>query len=79
MGREDAGVKLDVSRLIHTMDVSERSGDAEIGGDGPQGLLYSPDLSPKTAQRNDQGLFEADGKKRQDTFRRCAIVAPGAH
>lgn len=44
VGREDAGVQLDVSGLVHTVHVTERCGDAEVRGHGPKGLLYSPDL-----------------------------------
>lgn len=44
VGDKDAGVELDVSGLVHTVHVTEGRSDAEVGGDGPEGLLHSPDL-----------------------------------
>ena len=78
MGREDAGVQLHVSGLIHSVNVSEGSGDAEVRGDGPQRLLYSPDLSPKTARTETTNVYSrlaTKKKTRHFTFRRCATVA----
>lgn len=69
MGREDAGVQLDVSRLVHAVDVSEGSGDAEVGRDGPQGLLYSPDLSPTKARRNKS----VGGAQHRSTFIKIGV------
>ena len=88
VGREDAGVELDVSRLVHAVNVSERSGDAEVGGDGSQGLLYSPDLPPKNDAKKqnrgwkhstDRGSIEVGANiTRYDEFRRYAIATAGA-
>lgn len=54
VGGEDTGVQLDVSRLVHAVHVTERRGDAEVGGDSPKCLLHSPDLhARKTAEPAD--------------------------
>ena len=81
MGREDAGVQLHVSGLIHAVNVSEGSGDAEVRGDGPQGLLYSPDLSPKTARTETTNVYSRLAtKKKQDILRSdAALPSPPKH
>lgn len=50
VSREDAGVQLHVSRLVHAVHVSERRCDAEVRGHGSEGLLYSPDLAKQDAK-----------------------------
>jgi hypothetical protein len=37
-------VKLDISRLVNTVDVSESSGDAKVGANGTQGRVDVPDI-----------------------------------
>jgi len=41
---EQLRLQLDVSGLVHTVDVSERSGDAEVRADGGQGLVDVVDV-----------------------------------
>lgn len=41
---EELGAELDVARLVDTVDVTEASGDGEVGGDGVEGLVDLVDV-----------------------------------
>jgi len=41
---EELGVQLDVAGLVDSVDVTEASGDGEVGGDGTEGLLDGQDV-----------------------------------
>ena len=41
---EELGAELDVARLVDTVDVTEASGDGEVGGDGVKGLVDLVDV-----------------------------------
>lgn len=41
---EELGVQADVAGLVDTVDVTETSGNGEVGGDGSEGLLDGEDV-----------------------------------
>lgn len=41
---EELGVQADVAGLVHTVDVTETSGNGEVGGDGSKSLLDGEDI-----------------------------------
>lgn len=44
MFTQKLGVELDISRLVNTMDVSERGSDAKVRANGTQGRVDIPDI-----------------------------------
>lgn len=41
---EELGVQADVAGLVHTVDITETSGNGEVGGDGGEGLVDGQDV-----------------------------------
>lgn len=48
---EKLGVELDVSGLVNTVDVTETSGDGEVGGDGGEGVVDVEDILGLSVER----------------------------